>query len=133
MKSHELALLLLEKAAKDEYAMNRLIEDPQTADEIIGFHAQQAVEKMLKAVLSDRAIEYRWTHDLTELLDRLRDRDVLYPSELEEVVALTPFAAEFRYHRLPLPPQSRQPFDRKWVQDCVGRTRQWAKSAVSSQ
>ncbi len=130
MRSHELARLLIDKALEDEYAMNRLIDDPQAADEIVGFHAQQAVEKTLKAVLTVHAIAYRHTHDLTELLDLLQDNSVEYPSELEEVVALTPFAAEFRYDRMPSPPRSQRPFKRGWVKNCVEQTRQWAESII---
>ena len=49
---------------QDQYVMNRLVEDPSAPDEAIGFHAQQAVEKLIKAVLAHRAIEYRRTHQL---------------------------------------------------------------------
>ena len=40
------------KRKQDQYAMNRLLDDPAAPDEVIGFHAQQAVEKMTKAVLA---------------------------------------------------------------------------------
>jgi HEPN domain-containing protein len=39
------------------------------ADAILGFHAQPAVEKSLKAVLASRAIEFPYTHDLDGLLE----------------------------------------------------------------
>ncbi len=39
------------KAAQDEYVVVRLPEDPAAPDEQLGFHAQQAVEKLLKAAL----------------------------------------------------------------------------------
>ena len=56
MQSAELARLLLRKAKQDQYAMNRLLDDPSAPDEVIGFHAQQAVEKMIKAVLAHRQL-----------------------------------------------------------------------------
>ena len=34
--------------------MGRLADDPSVADAIVGFHAQQATEKALKAVLASR-------------------------------------------------------------------------------
>lgn len=46
----------------------RLLVDAEISDEIIGFHAQQAVEKWLKAVLGSRAIEFEYTHDLRRLI-----------------------------------------------------------------
>jgi hypothetical protein len=59
MRSLEHARLLLRKAAQDEFVLLKLIPDPASPDEMIGFHAQQAIEKMLKAVLAAKAIQYR--------------------------------------------------------------------------
>lgn len=46
----------------------RLLADAEISDEIVGFHAQQAVEKWLEAVLGSRGIEFEHTHDLRRLL-----------------------------------------------------------------
>lgn len=43
------------------------------ADEIVGFHAQQAVEKALKAVLTAVAVRVGRTHDIAYLLTLLPD------------------------------------------------------------
>ena len=40
--------------------------------EAIGFHAQQAIENMLKAWISAVGLEYKNTHDLEELLGIIR-------------------------------------------------------------
>jgi hypothetical protein len=61
--------LLLAKAAQDEYVLDRLLNDPDVPHEVYGFHAQQAAEKLLKAILSHAGIEYPRTHQLAELLD----------------------------------------------------------------
>ena len=53
MRHREQALLLLKKAADDEALLQEVIESRQVSDEIFGFHCQQAVEKLLKALLSD--------------------------------------------------------------------------------
>ena len=53
MKPREQALLLLRKAAQDEALLDRVLESIEVSDEIIGFHCQQAAEKLLKALLSD--------------------------------------------------------------------------------
>ena len=46
------AALLLRRGREDETVVAKLIDDAQIADAVIGFHAQQAVEKALKAVLA---------------------------------------------------------------------------------
>lgn len=48
---------LLVKARNDALVLDKLAEDPEVADESVGFHAQQAVEKALKAVLEDRGVD----------------------------------------------------------------------------
>ncbi len=39
MQSNRLAHLLLRKAAQDEFIVSKIIDDPDTPDEAIGFHA----------------------------------------------------------------------------------------------
>jgi HEPN domain-containing protein len=60
------------------------------------FHAQQAAEKSLKAVLIRHGIEFRKVHDLDYLITLLPSQTPL-PPEAEEVVALTGYAVMFRY------------------------------------
>jgi hypothetical protein len=43
----DLARLLMEKAAGDEKILLRLIDEDDIPDDGLGFHAQQAVEKMM--------------------------------------------------------------------------------------
>jgi HEPN domain-containing protein len=50
------AEVLVRKAKDDANAMRLLAPDAGISDEIIGFHAQQAVEKWLKAVLGSRRL-----------------------------------------------------------------------------
>ena len=128
MHSREHAELLLHKAQQDEFALEKLIPDPASPDEIIGFHAQQAIEKTLKAVLTNSAIYYGRTHNLGVLLDLLRANDISLPGELDEIRRLTPFAADFRYGDMT--PQLTRPFDRPWARECVRRVRAWAESAL---
>ena len=60
------------------------------------FHAQQAAEKSLKAVLIQHGVEFRKVHDLDYLITLLPSQAPL-PPEAEEVVALTGYAVMFRY------------------------------------
>jgi len=128
MPQREHSELLLRKAAQDEFTVEKLIPDPESPDEVIGFHAQQAVEKILKAVLAHLAVPWRRTHDLLELIDTIRASGVPFPEELEEIRFLTHFAAAFRYDELPQ--EAEEPFDRVWALDCVRRTRAWARSIL---
>jgi len=75
----EQAKLLLAKARDDEILIEEIISKERIRDEIIGFHAQQAAEKLLKSLLMARNIPYRKTHDLRELIDLIRDHDIKFP------------------------------------------------------
>ena len=121
--------VLLRKAKADEFAIEKLAPDPGCADEIIGFHAQQAVEKLIKAVLAHREVAYPRIHDLTELVDLLRDKKIPFPEQLEEIDRLTPFAIVFRYAELLTQPL--HDFDRSWALDCVRQVRAWAESILA--
>lgn len=91
------AQLLLRKAQEDADAVAKLAADDDTADAIVGFHAQQAVEKALKAVLAAAGDDFPWTHDLRYLIERLDDLETPLPASLHEVRVLSPWAVEFRY------------------------------------
>ncbi len=127
-RSHEHAERLLRKAGQDEFAMAELLPNPRCADEIIGFHAQQAVEKLLKAVLTGRGIGYPYTHDLVALIDLLRDHGLDVPEDVENARRLAPFAVELRYDDIS--EEEEEAFDRSWAADCVKKTREWAEKLV---
>ena len=63
--------VLLRKARDDERLARLVVGNADASDEQIGFLAQQAVEKAIKAVLSHFGVRYRRTHDLAQLLDLL--------------------------------------------------------------
>ncbi|HEX5527332.1 MAG TPA: HEPN domain-containing protein [Solirubrobacterales bacterium] len=58
----------MEKAAGDEIVLRRLSDDDDVPDDVLGFHAQQAVEKMMKAVLALNGVTFERTHNLMYLL-----------------------------------------------------------------
>ncbi len=76
----DLARLFLDKAAQDEAAVRVLLPSRQVSDEIVAFHAQQACEKALKAVLALHGVRYGRTHNLGALLDLLADEGVDVPT-----------------------------------------------------
>lgn len=97
MTPRDLAKRLLRKAENDLVAFAKLRSEPDIAVEILGFHAQQAAEKMLKAVLAFHQIRYPFTHRLADLIDVIKENAIAFPEEFDGVRFLTPFAVELRY------------------------------------
>lgn len=89
--------LLLRAAAIDVAACKALAATPGMADVVVGFHAQQACEKCLKAVLSARRIEFTRTHDLLRLTELLAAHGIAVPSGAQWIDELNPYAVEARY------------------------------------
>ena len=90
------ARLLLDMAAKDYRALCSMFEPEAFADEVFGFHCQQAAEKALKAWLSLLGVQYQRIHDLSELLSLLEDH-VPVPERFADVVEYNPFGVQHRY------------------------------------
>lgn len=61
------------------------------------FEAQQAAEKALKAVLLFKNIQFRFVHDLAELLTLLERNNILFPDNIRSAAALTDYSVEARY------------------------------------
>lgn len=97
MAEASVAHVLLQAAQRDAAACMRLAEYSDIHDSIVGFHAQQAIEKSIKAVLSHRRIEFRRTHDLAELLDLMADNGISPPPHADSLDELNPFAVAARY------------------------------------
>ncbi|MGI8592933.1 MAG: HEPN domain-containing protein [Solirubrobacteraceae bacterium] len=93
----EVADLLLERASGDLAALRILGADQSQADHVVGFHAQQAVEKSLKAALVMLEVEIPRTHELAYVLSLLEDAGVDLPKEVAGVESLTPWAGGLRY------------------------------------
>lgn len=93
----DLARAYLKLADRDLKAFELLIRSREIADETVGFHAQQAVEKCLKAVLAFSSIPFRKTHDLQELMDLLIDNKKTLPPNAEKLDVLNPYAVLLRY------------------------------------
>lgn len=102
-RSHEHAADLLERATDDLRMLQRLAGDSGMPLWGIGFHAQQAVEKSLKAALACAAIEYPRTHDVALLLDLIAREGIGPPRYAQMLPGLTPFAVQMRYPHVPAP------------------------------
>lgn len=88
---------LLRLARRDEAAFIALLAAPNVAVSVALFHAQQAAEKSLKAVMCLRGLEYRRTHDLEELAAQLTDAGHRPTANAADLQRLTPYAVEYRY------------------------------------
>jgi HEPN domain-containing protein len=93
----EYAEMLGRLAAGDLYACRKLADDAEVDDHIIGFLAQQTVEKSLKVALVLADSELPHTHDLELLVERVEGAGIEVPDELSDTEWLTPWAAELRY------------------------------------
>jgi HEPN domain-containing protein len=97
MHDREQARLLLVMAGKDLQALAGMTEPERFAEEIFGFHAQQATEKALKAWCCLVEVVYPRIHDLEELVGLLADAGVTVPDRFASVVDLTDYAVWARY------------------------------------
>ncbi|MFN3344530.1 MAG: HEPN domain-containing protein [Chloroherpetonaceae bacterium] len=95
--NQDVAKTLLQKAKKDKERAEILFSASPSDMEGIGFNAQQAVEKALKAVLASRDVHFPRTHDLGELLKLLVANGIDYDERLNESEKLNDFAVEMRY------------------------------------
>jgi HEPN domain-containing protein len=75
----EYAEMLQRRAAGDLLVCRKLVDDTDIDDSIIGFHAQQCVEKALKVALVLADVELPRTHDLESLVERSRRRESKCP------------------------------------------------------
>ena len=91
------AQVLLIKAAEDE----AVLHVAGIPDGPFGFHVQQAIEKLLKALLSQLSIEYKFTHDLNQLELQLKDAGEALPAGLEDFSSIGTFAVTHRYDDIP--------------------------------
>jgi hypothetical protein len=90
------AQILLVKAAEDERALGA----PNLSDSILGFHAQQAVEKLIKALLAHLNVDFEKTHDLERLQTAMASLGESLPQTPIPLDQLSDFAVVYRYDLL---------------------------------
>jgi HEPN domain-containing protein len=71
---------LLARARDDAEAVRATLSVTGVSDAIVGFHAQQAVEKSFKAVLANADIKFPFTHDLEGLIEHCTSHELEIPS-----------------------------------------------------
>lgn len=65
--------------------------------EIICYHCQQSIEKLLKGVLISRGVTIKKTHDLGLLAEMLQEYEIVDEKYLEMCDDLTPYGVKIRY------------------------------------
>ena len=100
---HEEALRALRMADRDIVAFRKMKDDPDFHFAITCFHAQQAIEKCMKAVMFERGIVCPPVHDLARLAVSLQEHGVAVPRSVDELRKLNPFAVTFRYDDTDIP------------------------------
>ena len=108
MSGSDLARNLLDTARSDLKAISNMLDPDAFDDRIFGFHAQQAVEKGLKAWPNVVQGAHPFTHDLSLLLHDLEQRG----ADVESCwgfLDLNSYAVRFRYETAP---EGEEPLDR---------------------
>jgi HEPN domain-containing protein len=123
----DIAAVLARKADEDATAVREFAGNTRVADSVIGFHAQQAIEKWLKAVIAANGGTFERTHDLDRLIENAQSLGHELPFDADEVIALTQYAVPFRYDDL----LDSQPLDRDKTIAVVDRLGDWARARMS--
>ena len=92
----EEARVLLAAADRDLSALRGMADPSIFADEIAGFHAQQASEKYFKAWLVLLGESYPYTHNLARLLRLLQEKETT-AARFRELNEYTAYAVQFHY------------------------------------
>jgi HEPN domain-containing protein len=124
-----LATTLIDRAREDRFALEHLASIEGAPHSVLGFHAQQAVEKFLKAVLMKRSISFQRSHDLRYLAEIFDSEGIEMPVSVDDVDALTDYAVPLRYEA----PVNTPELDIVAAQRMIETLDQWAAKMVLDQ
>jgi HEPN domain-containing protein len=121
-----LARFLSLKAENDAKAVRFLASSEEIDDQSVGFHAQQATEKWIKAVMVSRRLPEERTHDLGCLLEVLAAAEIEPPPGADRLDFLSEFEVQQRNDEL----LDAEPLDREAVVTLVDEVGDWAKRLI---
>ncbi|MGB7685937.1 MAG: HEPN domain-containing protein [Solirubrobacterales bacterium] len=124
----EVAAVLVGKAEEDATAVRLFAANDEIGDHIVGFHAQQAIEKWLKAVLASRGEKFEYTHDLHRLVMQVTHDSGELPADVDAIIALTQYAVPLRYADV----LDAEPLDRDTTLKLVDAMHRWAEAKLKS-
>jgi HEPN domain-containing protein len=128
LEGRDLAKVLARKAEGDAKVARKLAPDPDIDDEAVGFHAQQAVEKWLKAVMALHCLEEARIHDLGRLLEILGSAGLDTPPCADRLDDLSIYAVPLRYADL----LDAEPLDREGTVKLVNEVGKWAAVQIAA-
>lgn len=114
--------------AASDLDLARVTRPHRVLREGLCFHAQQAAEKALKAVLLAQHTPFPYTHNVKTLLDLL-SQDVIPPLAVQEAASLTDYAVLSRY------PGDLEPVTEEQYQEAVRLAEavvQWAEGLIGA-
>ena len=94
LEQHAIFIL---KARQDFVLVREVMGNNNVAPEIMLFHLQQAVEKLIKALFCLQSVRFPKTHDLDELVELAQNHGIELPTFMEKLTELSPYAVEWRY------------------------------------
>jgi len=121
----EEALVLPRAAERDRITFEILRDALNAPIHSICFHAQQMVEKSLKAVLVSHQVLFRRTHDLNELAEILVKHHIPLPIPMQELGILAPCSVVVRYEDLEV-----TLIDRDGLTQILTAVRGWVSSVL---
>lgn len=114
--------------AESDLRLARLaVQDQSIRPEQVCFHAQQAAEKAIKAILRSLHADFPLTHDIELLLRLAGEAGIGVPEDIRAARRLTPYAVETRY------PGFQSEISDAEVQEALEtaeRVVEWAKQAL---
>ena len=124
----EEAAKLLRLANQDREAFEILHREMKSDPTPALFHAQQCVEKCLKAVLAHVGRSAPPTHNLRFLAQLLRRQAIRVPVSVDEMTKLIPYAVAFRYDEVDF-----VVIDARAAEEIVGKVFNWAKEIAGGE
>jgi HEPN domain-containing protein len=118
---------LLRLARRDHETFDLLFPLEKASLAALGFSAQQAAEKSLKAVATLSGIEIQRTHDLAALGHSINNSGTDLPVVIEALRRLNPFAVEYRYNDEVIPSISRDE-----LRDLLMAILDWATKIINA-
>lgn len=125
--SRDEARQLFAAGERDRLSFQLLVQTGRAPHETLGFLAQQACEKFIKAVMVLSAVRVVRTHDLEYLVELAEAGGVQVPLSVQQLRQLNPYAVAFRYEssgQVWLSPAE--------AQQMIEALHQWAQETISS-
>lgn len=95
---NQLAAEWVQKANADLATAKRELAVTTNANhDAVCFHAQQCVEKLMKAVLAENGVMFPKTHDLIVLEPLVKSAVSVWTCDRNDLLALAPAAVDYRY------------------------------------